>query len=191
MTGDDEWVRLVQQRALERALVDEVDARRYFALAGTLDRYRDTRTDAESTATGTNDATGVASAADTDSSVVDTDSRTVDTDSRTVDTDSRTVDTESSVLDADPNAEGVLPAALVSLAVVPFLERVSRAPATPSPSAPGPASAPTLDPWSVDDPTRPAIRRGARLAVRWFDVRPERVAARAGVPEAALTAPGE
>ncbi|AUV82050.1 hypothetical protein C2R22_10625 [Salinigranum rubrum] len=158
MTADGEWVRLVQRRALERALVDDVDARRYFALAGSLDRYRDAETepDAEPTTSGEADTTGGAS-----------------------------------VSESGPSVEGVLPAALVSLAVVPFLDSAGGASTPSSPSAPGPTSAPTLDPWPVDDPARPAIRRGARLALRWFDVQPERVAARAGVPETVLTAPVE
>jgi hypothetical protein len=156
VTADGEWVRLVQRRALERALVDDVDARRYFALAGSLDRYRDAEAepDAEPTTGGENDDAG-----------------------------------ETSGSESAPSVEGVLPAALVSLAVVPLLDSAGRA-STP-PSAPGPTNAPRPDPWSVDDPARPAVRRGARLALRWFDVQPERVAARSGVPETVLTAPGE
>lgn len=151
-----EWVRLVQRRALERALVDDVDARRYFALAGSLDRCRGAST--VSDAGPATDEQCVAPSPDTDTG---------------------------------GGVEGVLSAAMVSLAVVPFLgDDGARERPHPFPSTP--ASPSTTDPWAPGDtPTRPAVRHGARLALRWFDVPPERVAARAGLPEATLTTPGE
>lgn len=136
-----DYVTAVQHSALKRALVEGDDARRYFALAGTLD--------------------DVAEPVD----------------------DTLDVDTPSSAgADADADAAGVLQAAMLSLAVVPYL-----ADAEPSPSVPT-----TIDPWTVTpergdgDTTQPAVRRGARLALRWFDVSPEHVAARARLPESAL-----
>jgi hypothetical protein len=148
MPADGAWVRRVQRRALERALVDDVDARRYFALAGSLDAYRDSST---TESAGRRDR-GPGAVAD--------------------------------------DAEGVLPAAMLSLAVVPHLAdaegfgpRPSVATTTTTPSGP---TAP--DPWSPsDDSVRPAVRRGARLALRWFDVSAAQVAARIDLPEATLT----
>jgi hypothetical protein len=148
MAADGEWIGHVQRSALERALVDDVDARRYFALAGTLDAYR---TPAESAATASS-------------------------------TEERT--------DASGGVEGVLPAAMVSVAVVPFLDDASDSPTCTPPSTATPATPSAPDPWSPGDGSlRPAIRRGARLALRWFDVSPARVAGRAGVPEATLVDP--
>ena len=123
----DEWITAVQRRALERALVDDVDARRYFALAGTLD----------------------------------------------------TVDCDATADSADGNperdADGVLSAAMLSLAVVRSLDEPTRV-------------SPTTDPWTPGtNTTRPVVRRGARLALHWFDVSADRVAARAGLPATVLT----
>lgn len=136
-----DYVTAVQHSALERALVEGDDARRYFALAGTL--------------------AAVAGPVD----------------------DTLDVDTPSSAgADADGDAVGVFQAAMLSLAVVPYL-----ADTEPSPSVPT-----TIDPWTVTpgrgtgDTTQPAVRRGARLALRWFDVSPEHVAARAGLSESTL-----
>ena len=125
----DEWIAAVQRRALERALVDDVDARRYFALAGTLD----------------------------------------------------TVDSDATATPADGthghDAGGVLSAAMLSLAVVRLLDESTHV-------------SPTMDPWTPrTDTTRPVVRRGARLALRWFDVSADRVAARAGLPAAVLDEP--
>ena len=125
----DEWIAAVQRRALERALVDDVDARRYVALAGALD----------------------------------------------------TVDGDATAAPADGthghDADGVLPAAMLSLAVVRSLDESTRV-------------SPTTDPWTPgNDATRPVVRRGARLALRWFDVPVDRVAACAGLPVAALAEP--
>jgi hypothetical protein len=129
----------VQHRALERALVDEVDARRYFALAGALEAARSPPPSSPD-------------------------------------------DTPSAWAPPDPDASlagDVLPAALLSLAAVAVLDDGHGEP----------VSART-DPWVPGtDRTRSAVRRGARLALRWFDVPAERVAARAGLPEAALTSP--
>lgn len=124
----------VQRHALERALVDDTDARRYFALAGALEGGR-------ADVTAENAATRPPADADTDS---------------------------------------VLSAALLSLVVTPHLVEAS----TPSPATPA-ASSPS--PWHPShDATRRAVRRGARLALQWFDVSPERVAARARIPRADL-----
>lgn len=126
----------VQRHALERALVDEDDARRYFALAGTLEAAR--------TGSDVSDAPPPGAPAGSRPGI-------------------------------DP--QDALPVALLALSVVPLLDD-------------DPAVSPTVDPWAPGtDTTRPAIRRGARLALRWFDVPVERVAARAGLPEAVLTAP--
>lgn len=134
MTRDG--LRAVQRSALERALVDDVDARRYFALAGALDVARRPS----------------AGAADGDPP--------------------RTRDPP------DPDAVGVddaLPVTLVALAVVPILD------------ADEPSAATMTGPWTPGrETTRLAVRRGARLALRWFDVSVEQVAARAGVSEVAL-----
>jgi hypothetical protein len=135
----DEWLTAVQRSALKRALVDDVDARRYFALAGTLDFAR------QSTGTGA-DSTPAS----------------------------------RSKPQLGPNgvtaADGVLPAALLSLAVVPLFDETT------------PPASPTASPWEpAHDGTRPAVRRGARLALRWFDVSAERVAASAGLPEVVFT----
>jgi hypothetical protein len=128
-------LRAVQRSALERALVDDADARRYFALAGALDVARHSGEEADGGPSPTRDP-------------------------------------------PTPDAIGVddaLPAALVSLAVVPLLDASEPSPATAS------------GPWTPGtETTRPAVRRGARLALRWFDVSVERVAARAGVSEVAL-----
>ena len=129
-------LRAVQRSALERALVDDVDARRYFALAGALDvASRSPAGDADGGPSLTHDP-------------------------------------------PDPDAvevDDALPAALVSLAVVPLLD------------ADEPSAATVTGPWTPGrETTRPAVRRGARLALRWFDVSVERVAARAGVSEVAL-----
>jgi hypothetical protein len=157
-------VRRVQRRALERALVDDVDARRYFALAGSLDRYGGASVSPD---------TGATAAAGSDGPDHDGESG---------------LDTH---FDFDDDAEGVLPAAMASLALVPYLDESSDGPASPFPSGPS-TNAPALDPWEpTGDTTRPAVRRGARLALRWFDVPPERVAARAGLPEAVLTTQSE
>lgn len=130
----------VQRRALERALVDEVDARRYFALAGALDVARSPRS----------------SSPPSDDGPPSTWNPT----------------------DPDESLAGdVLPAALLSLAAVAVLDDGNGEPVSAR-----------ADPWLPGtDRTRPAVRRGARLALRWFDVPAERVAARAGLPEAALT----
>jgi hypothetical protein len=126
----------VQRHALERALVDGDDARRYFALAGTLEAAR------------------------TGSDVSDAPHAGEPVGSRP---------------GIDP--QDVLPVALLALSVVPHIDD-------------DPVVSPTMDPWAPGtDATRPAVRRGARLALRWFDVPVERVAARAGLPEAVLTAP--
>ena len=136
----DEWLTAVQRSALERALVDDVDARRYFALAGTLDFARQSAgMDTESTSTPSppeySGAHGVETAGD-----------------------------------------GVLPAALLSLAVVPLFDENT------------PPGSPTASPWEpTHDGTRPAVRRGARLALRWFDVSTEQVATSAGLPEIVFT----
>jgi hypothetical protein len=150
-------VRRVQRRALERALVGDVDARRYFALAGSLDRYGGSSVSLDTSAT---------AAAGSDGPDHDGDSA------------------PDSNFD---DAEGVLPAVMASLALVPYLDESSDGPASPLPSGPQ-TNAPSLDPWEpTGNTTRPAVRRGARLALRWFDVPPERVAARAGLPEVVLT----
>jgi hypothetical protein len=137
MEREDVGLAAVQRRALERALVDEVDARRYFALAGALDVAR--------------------SPSPSDDDLPAADAR-------------------------DPDAlltEDVLSAALLSLAAVAVLDDGHGEPVSAR-----------ADPWVPGtDRTRPAVRRGARLALRWFDVPAERVAARAGLPEAALTPP--
>ena len=126
----------VQRHALERALVEEDDARRYFALAGTLDAARVGSDAADALPTG------------------------------------EPVDTGPGF---DPR--DVLPVALLALSVVPHLDD-------------DPSVSPTMDPWAPGtDAIRPAVWRGARLALRWFDVPVERVAARSGLPEAVLTAP--
>jgi hypothetical protein len=123
----DEWVTAVQRRALERALVDDVDARRYFALAGSLEAVHDEDT-AEPNARG-----------------------------------------------QEGGVDGVLSAALLSLAVVRSLDTTPRV-------------SPTTDPWTPGtDTARPVVERGARLALRWFDVSADRVATRAGLPAAVLT----
>ncbi len=154
-------MRRVQRRALERALVDDVDARRYFALAGSLDRYGG--------ASVSRDTGGTAAAG----------------------SDGPDHDGESAPDTHFDDAKGVLPAAMASLALVPYLDESSDGPASPLPPGP-PTNAPALDPWEpTGDTTRPAVRRGARLALRWFDVPPERVAARAGLPEAVLTTRSE
>ena len=132
----------VQRAALERALVDDVDARPYFALAGVLDTARSETTgdDRGETVPAMERVSGVSGA------------------------------------DTEVESTGVLPVALLSLAVAPALddgctERSTRA-----------------NPWTPEpDANRPAVRRGARLALRWFDVSAERVAARAGLPTVALT----
>jgi hypothetical protein len=124
----------VQRHALARALVDEDDARRYFALAGTLDAAR--------TGPDATDALPAGEPAGTGSGV-------------------------------DPR--DVLPVALLALSVAHLDD--------------DPTVSPAADPWAPGtDATRPAVRRGARLALRWFDVPVERVAARARLPEAVLTA---
>lgn len=134
----DEWLTAVQRSALERALVDDVDARRYFALAGTLDFARQS-----------------AETDRTDESASPPDRGTPTT----------------------ADAAGVLPAALLSLAVVPLFDENA------------PPGSPTASPWEPGhDATRPAIRRGARLALRWFDVSAEQVASSAGLPEVVFTA---
>jgi hypothetical protein len=171
-------VRRVQRRALERALVDDVDARRYFALAGSLDRYGGTSVslDASPTLDETDD--------DPDSDVDTAPESDLD---GPLGPDSAS----ASAFASDSDVEGVLPAAMVSLAVVPYLDESHEAPTSPLPSGP-PTSAPAPAPWEpTGDTTRPAVRRGARLALRWFDVPLERVAARSGLPEAALTTPRE
>lgn len=117
----------VQRRALERALVDDADARRYFALAGTLDAARDDHPEGRPPA-------------------------------------------------RLPDADGVLPAALLSLAVVSHLDEST-------------AVSVTGDPWTPGGTPRSAVERGARLALRWFDVPVERVAARAGLPEVVFSSP--
>ncbi|WP_380675837.1 hypothetical protein [Salinigranum sp. GCM10025319] len=136
MTRDG--LRAVQRRALERALVDDTDARRYFALAGALDAAR-----RSPVGEADGDPPGARDPPDSDAVGVD----------------------------------DALPAALVSLAVVPLLDADESSTAT------------VTGPWTPGtETTRPAVRRGARLALRWFDVSVERVAARAGVPEVALRA---
>lgn len=142
-----DYVTAVQHSALERALVDGDDARRYFALAGTLEAIDSEPPD------------------DTlDPSVPST-----------------------SGADIDCRSAGILPAAMLSLAVVPYLSDAEPSAATPLTIGPQ-----TVDPWTAGgDAAQPAVRRGARLAVQWFDVSPERVASRAGLPEAALTTPVE
>lgn len=137
----------VQHSALERALIDGDDARRYFALAGALETIEPEQP-----------------------------SDTVDASSPS-----------SSGADEGDRSAGVLPAAMLSLAVVPHLTDSGPSPAMPATIGPR-----TTDPWTVGgDTTHPAVRRGARLAVRWFDVSPEQVASRAGLPEADLIAPVE
>jgi hypothetical protein len=151
-------LRLVQQGALERALVDDVDARRYFALAGTLDVAR-------------------REGDRLDGTVVDHGGRpaTIDV---AVDHSDRPATTDvDDAADADDPSATILPAALLSLAAVSVHDDGAR-----------PASAST-DPWLPGtDTTRTAVRRGARLALRWFDVPVEHVAARAGLPAVVLAA---
>jgi hypothetical protein len=78
-------------------------------------------------------------------------------------------------LDAERDAGGVLSAALLALAVVQSLDET-------------PPLSPATDPWTPGNRTvEPVVRRGARLAVQWFDVPVERVAARSGLPAATLT----
>jgi hypothetical protein len=133
----------VQRAALERALVDDVDARRYFALAGALDN-------ASGDETVDRDRDETVPAAARGSSVSGT--------------------------DTDVESTAVLPVALLSLAVALALDdgRTARSM--------------RANPWTPEpDANRPAVRRGARLALRWFDVPAERVAARAGLPTVVLT----
>jgi hypothetical protein len=147
--GDWNWIETVQRSAVERALVDDTDARRYFALAGSLEGYR-----------------GETAAGESDVTPADEGERVT-------------------VSDAD----GLLPAAMVSLALVPFLDDAARPRTRPSlgPSGSSPTSPTTPDPWSPsDESVRPAVERGARLALRWFDVSPAQVAARADLSESAL-----
>ncbi|WP_152041610.1 hypothetical protein [Salinigranum salinum] len=152
MTGDP--LRLVQRGALERALVDDVDARRYFALAGTLDVARREARTLDGGDHGDRPAT-------------------IEVD---VDHGSRLAAIEADA-DADDPSAAVLPAALLSLAAVSIYNEGAR-----------PASA-SVDPWLPGtDTTRSAVRRGARLALRWFDVSTEHVAARAGLPAVVLAA---
>jgi hypothetical protein len=155
MTGDP--LRLVQRSALERALVDDVDARRYFALAGTLDvARRDER------------ALDAAAEAVTE--------RPGDVDVGPGDDHGGRLATIEADADADDPSAAVLPAALLSLAAVSVYDDER------------PASA-NVDPWLPGtDTTRSAVRRGARLALRWFDVSTEHVAARAGLPAVVLAA---
>jgi hypothetical protein len=146
----------VQRRALERALVDDVDARRYFALAGILDGAARSPTTPPSPARATPPPTDDDEDEDHGGAA------------------ERPIAAEHVI---DP--EGVLPAALLSLTVVPWLDDGQSVSAGTEP-----------DPWVPGgDATRPAVRRGARLALRWFDVPVERVAARAGLPEAVLSPP--
>jgi hypothetical protein len=155
MTGDP--LRLVQRSALERALVDDVDARRYFALAGTLDVARRDERALDAAAEAVTERPG-----DVDVGPGD------DHGSRLA-----TIDVDTG---ADDPSAAVLPAALLSLAAVSVYDDER------------PASA-SVDPWLPGtDTTRSAVRRGARLALRWFDVSTEHVAARAGLPAVALAA---
>jgi hypothetical protein len=156
MTADP--LRLVQRGALERALVDDVDARRYFALAGTLEVARREGERLDGDDHGDRPAT-----------------IEVDVDHGD-DHDGRLAAIEADA-DADDPSAAVLPAALLSLAAVSVYDEGVR-----------PASA-SVDPWLPGtDTTRSAVRRGARLALRWFDVSTEHVAARAGLPAVALAA---
>ncbi|WP_318569455.1 hypothetical protein [Salinigranum marinum] len=137
----------VQRAALERALVDDVDARRYFALAGALDAAP-----ADETIEGDRDETVPA------------------------------VGRGSGVSGTDTEVESteVLPVALLSLAVAPALDDGRTTRST------------RANPWTpAPDASRPAVRRGARLALRWFDVSAKRIAARAGLPTVVLTSSDE
>lgn len=84
------------------------------------------------------------------------------------------------------DAVSVLPSALLSLLAVSALDRAAAAPD----DAPVGPSVPTT-PWqpSTDGYDR-CLRRGARLALDYDDVDPERVAAVAGLPASELTADG-
>ena len=143
MTVDS--VTTVQRHALERALVDDTDARRYFALAGALEEARVAPPSANGERAG---------------------------------------DARSHPAVTEADYDGVLSAALLALAVVPHLVESITQPSEPPTVSP--------DPWQPDgDATGHAVRRGATLALEWFDVSPERVAARARIPRADLVSSAE
>jgi hypothetical protein len=163
----------VVDAAVERALVDDVDSRRYFALAGALERVRV-------------DETAGADRAGTDG---DGSYRNTHQDGSALTSGDARSESESSPLraGADPSrtesdpADAVstdrLGAALVSTLAVRALGATSTAAIDSNAWVPG------------DDPQSELVAVGARLALRRFETDVETVASRSGVPHERLAGP--
>lgn len=163
-------LRAVVDAAAERALVDDVDTRRYFALAGALERVR------------VDESAG----ADRDGTRGDGPYRDTHRDGSAITSDDARGESESSTLrtGAEPSRPGSDPAeavgadrlgaALVSTLVVRALGATSTAAIDSNAWVPG------------GDPQSELVVVGARLALRRFETDVETVASRSGVPHERL-----
>jgi hypothetical protein len=163
-------LRAVVDAAIERALVDDGDARRHFALAGALERVRvDESADADRAGT---DGDGPYRDTHRDGSALTSGDVRGESKSSTLRTGAEPSRTESAP--ADAVSTGRLGAALASTLVVRALGATSTAAIDSNAWVPG------------GDPQSELVVVGARLALRRFEIDVETVASRSGVPHERL-----